>query len=860
MTASSAAGHGSSSNYKASKKRASKTTLFGCLTSTQEELQPQQYNIHPPRNSPLRHQQAEKKSTAASTRPTRPGSPTKSVASCFTDEVSSKYVKENLSVNSDTSKVCKLYHEHEQDEQEDTKYHAYHHHHHHHHHTHPRQDIQAGHSQHQHVVSPQHQQIQTPNHSGSNSMIYHKPGATPISYASSSFNTADINEYTVEFTDIYDGVVEVENDKIIEEGDMSDYCSDEADAESTKAEEQEADICRDTPSIVYCEYDDQDIDIAAVHHHAYHHQQPSIGFMFDAPMNQDRESVIIKSPHHDVLGLDYNINTTKTSTLGTDISDRDDCDYDQLAEPQEERQHRGGIICEQQFIQRLTHELKQNGFSDNNLDKLWDQQLEINHNPQIMSIVKEMEMRDQKHHELADNLRGEIAPYLSNTGNSNSSKTPITPLLTIPIDRVEESEDDDLKHNHDHSMNSILAKMLEGVEDADQVNHAQVAANTDSTTLSLLARHHHEGPLNVEEEVEDEALPTPTPHHHRNNSSKSKSSKTATPSLCNTTNTSSNITTPSSTKATVNVLSQRRSGSAVSEEPEYFDGYVFFEKYEIGDKINEGGFGSVYKLRDNNLYSSCVKVMYLGNDEKSQTRRRKNCIREFNMTKKALSDEVIEVELYMDNIWTMAEPKAYLVQPYFEGKDLFEFIDDDNYFKKVNTQMILTIFYKIAEKLYDLHYFKRMVHGDLKPENVIILQSNKSDEIEVEIVDYGIAKSIRNLSDDRKFLRSKGHFGTKGYVAPELMKSCKYNRKIDVFSAGVVLYNMATECCLFPKQHKYYKLEEADYYKYLRKKFKVIKKKEQQKIVDILYSCLAYDPDERLDVKQLIHKYFHSRR
>ena len=44
----------------------------------------------------------------------------------------------------------------------------------------------------------------------------------------------------------------------------------------------------------------------------------------------------------------------------------------------------------------------------------------------------------------------------------------------------------------------------------------------------------------------------------------------------------------------------------------------------------------------------------------------------------------------------------------------------------------------------------------------MILQHRDSDEIEVEIIDYGIAKSLRNLSSDSKYLKSKGHFGTKG--------------------------------------------------------------------------------------------------
>jgi len=65
---------------------------------------------------------------------------------------------------------------------------------------------------------------------------------------------------------------------------------------------------------------------------------------------------------------------------------------------------------------------------------------------------------------------------------------------------------------------------------------------------------------------------------------------------------------------------------------------------------------------------------------------------------------------------------------------------------------------------------------------------------------------------------------------------------------------MVTECCLFPKGKEYWKLSNKEYYRYLKKKFKCIRKK--KKILDILYSCLAFDPLERLTVPQLIKKYF----
>merc|ERR1719410_2643845 len=174
---------------------------------------------------------------------------------------------------------------------------------------------------------------------------------------------------------------------------------------------------------------------------------------------------------------------------------------------------------------------------------------------------------------------------------------------------------------------------------------------------------------------------------------------------------------------------------------------------------------------------------------------------------------------------------------------------------KVSDELLLDIWWKIQHKLYDLHYVKKIVHGDINPENVMILQ-NGSD-IEVEISDSGVAQSLCNLPPGSRYLKSKGHFGTTGYVAPELIVLGIYNHKIDVFSAGVVLYKMMTQRCLFPKGHKYYGLTKNEYYEYLKRKFKCISNKTA---VNLLEACLHYNPDERLDVRNLMNGKFLPRK
>jgi len=80
------------------------------------------------------------------------------------------------------------------------------------------------------------------------------------------------------------------------------------------------------------------------------------------------------------------------------------------------------------------------------------------------------------------------------------------------------------------------------------------------------------------------------------------------------------------------------------------------------------------------------------------------------------------------------------------------------------------------------------MHRDLKPEN-LILKDNES--LQVKLADFGLAEFVN--SKKRIFTRC----GTPGYVAPEILADEPYDCKVDVFSAGVILYILLTGCSVF---------------------------------------------------------------
>ncbi|CAD8080953.1 unnamed protein product [Paramecium sonneborni] len=117
----------------------------------------------------------------------------------------------------------------------------------------------------------------------------------------------------------------------------------------------------------------------------------------------------------------------------------------------------------------------------------------------------------------------------------------------------------------------------------------------------------------------------------------------------------------------------------------------------------------------------------------------------------------------------------YLVMELLEGGELFDLILETQCFQESKVALIM---FKIFDALEYLHT-KNIMHRDIKPENILL--KDKSENFELKIADFGLASYTEA---DLLITRC----GTPGYVAPEILEDKKYNEKVDVFSAGIILY------------------------------------------------------------------------
>ncbi|MEA2274863.1 MAG: eukaryotic-like serine/threonine-protein kinase, partial [Solirubrobacteraceae bacterium] len=209
-----------------------------------------------------------------------------------------------------------------------------------------------------------------------------------------------------------------------------------------------------------------------------------------------------------------------------------------------------------------------------------------------------------------------------------------------------------------------------------------------------------------------------------------------------------------------------------------------FGHYEVINQIGVGGMGEVYLARDRKLDRKvAIKIL---NQEFSQD---KSNLQRFVSEAKAAS------ALNHPNILTIyefgeAEDARFIVSEYIEGKTLREIIRQSG----LRLPEILDISIQITGALSAAHK-AHLVHRDIKPENIMIRPDGY-----VKVLDFGLAKLLEQknksiLSSEeptvRQNLTAKGVIlGTVNYMSPEQAKGEPVDERTDIFSLGVLIYEM----------------------------------------------------------------------
>ena len=206
-------------------------------------------------------------------------------------------------------------------------------------------------------------------------------------------------------------------------------------------------------------------------------------------------------------------------------------------------------------------------------------------------------------------------------------------------------------------------------------------------------------------------------------------------------------------------------------------GSILNGRYEIIEKVGIGGMAIVYKAKDIYLKRIvAVKVL------KEQYLDDKEFIKKFVIEAQSVANlnnqnivKIYDVGQHIED----GKIFNYIVMEYINGKTLNELIKDKG---RLNSAAVVSISKQIANAL-DCAHKHHIIHRDIKPHNIII-----DENLNVKVTDFGIAR----IATSSTITYTSSVLGTVHYISPEQAKGKFIDEKSDIYSLGVVMYEMVT--------------------------------------------------------------------
>ena len=204
--------------------------------------------------------------------------------------------------------------------------------------------------------------------------------------------------------------------------------------------------------------------------------------------------------------------------------------------------------------------------------------------------------------------------------------------------------------------------------------------------------------------------------------------------------------------------------------------------YRILEKLGEGGMGVVYKAKDIKL-DRVVAIKFLPQHLTTETVEKERFVHEAKAAS-ALSHTNVTTIYEIDEF----EGQTFIVMEYCEGQTLRQVIQKET----LSIKKVLDIAIQICEGLTIAHE-KGIVHRDIKSDNIMLTPRGQ-----VKIMDFGLAK----LKGATKLTQSRSTVGTACYMSPEQAQREEVDHRSDIFSFGVVLYELLTGQLPFQGDHE----------------------------------------------------------
>jgi serine/threonine protein kinase len=211
-------------------------------------------------------------------------------------------------------------------------------------------------------------------------------------------------------------------------------------------------------------------------------------------------------------------------------------------------------------------------------------------------------------------------------------------------------------------------------------------------------------------------------------------------------------------------------------------GQVFAGRYRLEELVGRGGMGHVFRathLTMNKVVALKVLSSEMAVDPENVAR--------FEREAAAASELRHPNTIHMFDFGTSDRGELFLGMEFLEGRTLAKCLEEDGPFSPARA---CRVFRQLMESLEEAHS-KDIIHRDLKPENVFLTDYHRSGDF-VKVLDFGIAKFRRTDQIKQTLTRTGFVCGTPQYLAPEQGLGTAVSPATDLYSAGVVLFELLT--------------------------------------------------------------------
>lgn len=202
-------------------------------------------------------------------------------------------------------------------------------------------------------------------------------------------------------------------------------------------------------------------------------------------------------------------------------------------------------------------------------------------------------------------------------------------------------------------------------------------------------------------------------------------------------------------------------------------GTILGSRYELLEKIGEGGMAIVYKAKCH-LLNRYVAVKILKEEYSSNVDFMEKFKREAASVASLSSNNIV-------NIYDVGHEREinYIVMEYIKGKTLKQIILENG---SMNSDQVIDYGMQIAKALECAHK-NNIIHRDIKPHNILVTEDGT-----VKVTDFGIAKASSSVT----ITNTSTVMGSAHYFSPEQAKASFVDFRTDIYSFGIVLYEMST--------------------------------------------------------------------